>query len=283
MVDPNRAGPSTLVTAGDQSFLVDCGRGALMRAAAAVGAANLTALLLTHLHSDHITDLSDVITTRWSPRSCGHRCRSSDRPAPGRSSTRRWQRWPPTSPTTSPTTPTSRSRPRWMFTNTPTVRCSGCRRGAHHGGTTDHRPVEPTIAFRVEHQGPRWCWRATRCPARRSTSWPPADGCAGSHRHPEGPGRAGPQQRLRDILDYHSSGGGRAPLRREPVSVPWCSPITCRRCCRARRISGGRWRPPSSPGVSNSATICTGSRCSDFQARRVISTTTSRSVDPSPE
>lgn len=37
-----------------------------MRAAAAgVGAANLTALLLTHLHSDHITDLSDVITTRW--------------------------------------------------------------------------------------------------------------------------------------------------------------------------------------------------------------------------
>ena len=27
--------------------------------------ANLTALLLTHLHSDHITDLSDVITTRW--------------------------------------------------------------------------------------------------------------------------------------------------------------------------------------------------------------------------
>ena len=37
-----------------------------MRAAAVgVGAANLTALLLTHLHSDHITDLSDVITTRW--------------------------------------------------------------------------------------------------------------------------------------------------------------------------------------------------------------------------
>ena len=65
-VDPKRAGPSTLVAAGGQTFLVDCGRGALMRAAAAgVGAANLTALLLTHLHSDHITDLSDVITTRW--------------------------------------------------------------------------------------------------------------------------------------------------------------------------------------------------------------------------
>ncbi|MGB1728164.1 MAG: ribonuclease Z, partial [Ilumatobacteraceae bacterium] len=29
--DPNRAGPSTLVTAGDHHFLVDCGRGVLMR------------------------------------------------------------------------------------------------------------------------------------------------------------------------------------------------------------------------------------------------------------
>ena len=35
MVDPNRAGPSTVVTAGGQTFLVDCGRGVLMRAAAA--------------------------------------------------------------------------------------------------------------------------------------------------------------------------------------------------------------------------------------------------------
>ena len=66
MVDANRAGPSTLVRAGEQLFLVDCGRGVLQRAAAiGVGAANITALLLTHLHSDHITDLSDVITTRW--------------------------------------------------------------------------------------------------------------------------------------------------------------------------------------------------------------------------
>src|SRR4051812_30725991 len=66
MVDAKRAGPSTLVRAGDGLFLVDCGRGVLQRAAAVgVGAADLTALLLTHLHSDHITDLNDVITTRW--------------------------------------------------------------------------------------------------------------------------------------------------------------------------------------------------------------------------
>ncbi len=64
--DPNRAGPSTLVRAGGQVFLVDCGRGVLQRAAAVgVGASGLSALPLTHLHSDHIGDLGDVLITRW--------------------------------------------------------------------------------------------------------------------------------------------------------------------------------------------------------------------------
>lgn len=64
--DPNRAGPATLVIAGSHRFLVDAGRGVLMRmAAAGVGPNQLTATLLTHLHSDHLTDLNDVITTRW--------------------------------------------------------------------------------------------------------------------------------------------------------------------------------------------------------------------------
>lgn len=66
MPDPNRAGPATLVSAAGEHYLVDAGRGVLMRlAAAGVGAPNLSAVLLTHLHSDHITDLNDVITTRW--------------------------------------------------------------------------------------------------------------------------------------------------------------------------------------------------------------------------
>ena len=55
--DPNRAGPSTLVQAGDANLLVDTGRGVLMRL---VGAGllppQLSAVLLTHLHSDHITE-----------------------------------------------------------------------------------------------------------------------------------------------------------------------------------------------------------------------------------
>src|SRR5690606_38587772 len=64
--DPHRAGPSTLVRAGGATLLVDAGRGVLMRLAAAGVAANqLDAVLLTHLHSDHLTDLNDVVTTGW--------------------------------------------------------------------------------------------------------------------------------------------------------------------------------------------------------------------------
>ena len=64
--DANRAGPSTLVTAGSSHYLVDAGRGVLMRlAGAGVAASQLSAVLITHLHSDHLTDLTDVITTRW--------------------------------------------------------------------------------------------------------------------------------------------------------------------------------------------------------------------------
>lgn len=65
--DPNRAGPATLVQAGGLNLLVDCGRGVLMRLAAAglPSPALLHAQLLTHLHSDHVTDFNDVVTTRW--------------------------------------------------------------------------------------------------------------------------------------------------------------------------------------------------------------------------
>jgi ribonuclease Z len=66
MPDPHRAGPATLISGAGEHYLVDAGRGVLMRmAAAGIGAGDLTAVLLTHLHSDHITDLNDVITSRW--------------------------------------------------------------------------------------------------------------------------------------------------------------------------------------------------------------------------
>lgn len=63
---PDRAGPATLVSVGAEHYLVDAGRGVLMRlAAAGLGPNHLSAVLITHLHSDHITDLNDVITSRW--------------------------------------------------------------------------------------------------------------------------------------------------------------------------------------------------------------------------
>jgi len=64
--DAQRAGPSTLVRTSVGDFLFDCGRGVLMRAAAAgSGAGAFWTVLLTHLHSDHITDLNDIYTSRW--------------------------------------------------------------------------------------------------------------------------------------------------------------------------------------------------------------------------
>ena len=64
--DANRAGPSTLVKAGETHILVDAGRGVVMRMAGAGSLPGLLAgVLVTHLHSDHICALNDVITTHW--------------------------------------------------------------------------------------------------------------------------------------------------------------------------------------------------------------------------
>ena len=49
MVDPHRAGPATLVQAGGEHYLVDCGRGVLMRlAAAGVPVSQSTAVCVTY-------------------------------------------------------------------------------------------------------------------------------------------------------------------------------------------------------------------------------------------
>ena len=64
--DPLRAGPATLVASDTTRLLVDAGRGVVMRlAAAGVVPIMLDGILLTHLHSDHINALNDVITTFW--------------------------------------------------------------------------------------------------------------------------------------------------------------------------------------------------------------------------
>lgn len=65
--DAHRAGPATLVQAGGMNLLVDCGRGVSMRLSAAgiPGPPFLHRVLLTHLHSDHVTDFNDLVTMRW--------------------------------------------------------------------------------------------------------------------------------------------------------------------------------------------------------------------------
>jgi ribonuclease Z len=206
MVDPNRAGPSTLVTAGDQTFLVDCGRGVLMRAAAVgVGAANLTALLLTHLHSDHITDLSDVITTRWV---------TSFGPAPlpiiGPPGTRAV-----VEATLAALAPdiSYRIGHHADITAPPEISVHEYTTGQvwDSGGVvitaapTDHRPVEPTIAFRIEFGGASVVLAGDTVPCASLDEL-----ARGANALVHTAIRADlveqiPVQRLRDILDYHSS------------------------------------------------------------------------------
>jgi ribonuclease Z len=64
--DTRRFGPANLVRAAGAEFLVDCGSGATQRLiGAGTRGADLEAVLLTHLHSDHIVDLYQLIVSSW--------------------------------------------------------------------------------------------------------------------------------------------------------------------------------------------------------------------------
>ncbi len=63
---PGRAGPGTLVRYGDISLQFDAGRGTVIRLEeAGAPTYSLSAMFLTHYHSDHVIDLADVTMTRW--------------------------------------------------------------------------------------------------------------------------------------------------------------------------------------------------------------------------
>lgn len=65
-VDLQQFGASTLVEAGGQRFLFDAGRGATMRLAqAGVPLGTVTRVFLTHLHSDHLIQLPDLLLAGW--------------------------------------------------------------------------------------------------------------------------------------------------------------------------------------------------------------------------
>jgi ribonuclease Z len=64
--DPDRLGPANLVRHDGHEFLVDCGSGTTQRLVSAGSAGkSLDAVLLTHLHSDHIVDLYQLIVSSW--------------------------------------------------------------------------------------------------------------------------------------------------------------------------------------------------------------------------
>ncbi len=65
-VDYKRFGPSNLVTTNQSTILIDCGSGVTQRLdQVKVSTADIDALFLTHLHSDHVIDLYQLIISSW--------------------------------------------------------------------------------------------------------------------------------------------------------------------------------------------------------------------------
>jgi len=204
--DAERAGPSTLIRTELGDLLFDCGRGVLMRAAAAGSSAGaLRGLFLTHLHSDHTTDLNDVFTSRWV---------TSFQPNPlpvfgPHGSTRLLQATEAMLELDIGYRMAHHADLQWR----PSADVTECERGlVLEGGSvrvtaapTDHAPVRPTVGYRIEEGG------ASVVIAGDTVPCPGLDElCAGAdvlvHTvvrrdliEPLG------LARLTDVLDYHSS------------------------------------------------------------------------------
>jgi ribonuclease Z len=71
---PTRFGPSTLIEAGDQKFIIDAGRGVPIRLwQIKVPMGKIDVLFITHYHSDHVSGIPDLWLTGWLPPPFGQR------------------------------------------------------------------------------------------------------------------------------------------------------------------------------------------------------------------
>jgi ribonuclease Z len=187
---------------------VDCGRGVLQRAAAVgVGANGLTALLLTHLHSDHIADLGDLLITRWVSTFAAHQTPLPVIGPPGTAGVVRnmlaafgpdiGYRIAHHADLTEPPAVDVREHTDGVVWDRDEVQI--------RVAPTDHRPVAPTIGFRVGRQGASVVLAGDTVPCDTLDAL-----AAGANALVHTVIRRDlveslPQQRIRDICDYHSS------------------------------------------------------------------------------
>lgn len=204
--DPNRAGPSTLVQAGSTRLLVDAGRGVLLRlVAAGVLPPMLQAVLLTHLHSDHITDLNDVVTTHWVMSQAPTTLHVYGPPGTQQVVDGILAMLAPDI--------SYRLAHHADLTWTPQVEvhelAAPCEPEIGDAEvvvrSTDHRPVEPTVGYRIGHGGKVAAIAGDTIPCAGLDEL-----CAGADLYVQTVVRADlvrlvPSPRFQDILDYHSS------------------------------------------------------------------------------
>ena len=66
LVNTDRCGAGTVIAAGANNVLVDCGWGAARRLIpSGVRPATVDVALFTHMHTDHMTDVPDLLFQRW--------------------------------------------------------------------------------------------------------------------------------------------------------------------------------------------------------------------------